>query len=125
MMQSILVEVPDRKKSDVALGILPLSHSFALLICHAAVYRGENTVLLPAFEMKAMLGAVQSFGINRLYVVPPIVAGLVAFPQLLDAFDLSSVQQLVIGAAALKPQIAQRLLQLRPNWQVLPGYGMS
>ena len=56
--------------TDVGLGLLPMSHIYALVvICHAAAYRGDGTITLPKFEMNSYLSAIQNYKINTLYVV--------------------------------------------------------
>lgn len=64
---------PAGAKSDfteIALGLLPQSHIYSLVvICHAGTYRGDQTVILPRFELKSYLAAIQNFKINSLYLV--------------------------------------------------------
>lgn len=64
---------PSGAKSDfteVALGLLPQSHIYALVvICQAGTFRGDQTIILPKFELKSYLAAIQNFKINSLFVV--------------------------------------------------------
>lgn len=56
--------------TDVSLGLLPQSHIFALVaICHTGIYRGDQIVVLPKFEMKSYLESIQNFKISCLFVV--------------------------------------------------------
>jgi acyl-CoA synthetase (AMP-forming)/AMP-acid ligase II len=56
--------------TDVALGLLPQSHIYALVVvCHAGPYRGDQAIVLPKFEMNQYLGAIEKFKINTLYLV--------------------------------------------------------
>lgn len=56
--------------TDVALGLLPQSHIYALVvICHATTYRGDQVINLPKFELRQYLEAIQRFKINTLYLV--------------------------------------------------------
>ena len=55
---------------DIALNLLPMSHIYSLVvICHATAYRGDQTIVLPKFEMKSYLHTIQRFKINSLYLV--------------------------------------------------------
>jgi acyl-CoA synthetase (AMP-forming)/AMP-acid ligase II len=55
---------------DVALGLLPQSHIYALVVvCHSSVYRGDQVISLPRFELRSYLNAIQRFRINTLYLV--------------------------------------------------------
>ena len=56
--------------TEVALGLLPQSHIYALVvICHATVYRGDQVINLPKFEIGQFLAAIQRFKINVLFLV--------------------------------------------------------
>lgn len=56
--------------TEIALGLLPQSHIYALvIICHAAVYRGDQVINLPKFDMAHLLGAVQRFKIGSMFLV--------------------------------------------------------
>lgn len=54
----------------VSLGLLPQSHIYALVvICHAGAYRGDQTIVLPKFELKSYLSAIAHFKISALFLV--------------------------------------------------------
>lgn len=56
--------------TDIALGLLPQSHIYALVvICHATTYRGDQVINLPKFELRQYLEAIQRFKISTLYLV--------------------------------------------------------
>ena len=56
--------------TEVALGLLPQSHIYALVvICHATTYRGDQVINLPKFEIKQFLNSIQRFRINTLPLV--------------------------------------------------------
>jgi acyl-CoA synthetase (AMP-forming)/AMP-acid ligase II len=56
--------------TDIALGLLPQSHLYGLVcICHAGPYRGDQTVVLPKFNLGQYLSAVQTFNIMTLFLV--------------------------------------------------------
>lgn len=56
--------------SEVVLGLLPQSHIYGLVVvCHANIYRGDQVINLPKFEMKQYLTAIQRFKINTLFLV--------------------------------------------------------
>ena len=58
--------------TEVALGLLPQSHIYALVvICHATTYRGDQVINLPKFEIQQFLSSIQTFKINTLFLVSP------------------------------------------------------
>jgi acyl-CoA synthetase (AMP-forming)/AMP-acid ligase II len=55
---------------DIVLGLLPQSHIYALVfISHAGPSRGDQVIVLPKFEMKSYLNAIQRFHIGGLFLV--------------------------------------------------------
>ena len=56
--------------TEVALGLLPQSHIYSLVvICHSTAYRGDQVVNLPKFEIQQLLTSIQRFKINTLFLV--------------------------------------------------------
>lgn len=55
--------------TETALGFLPLSHSYGLILAHLTVWRGDTYVLQASFDMQAALSAIQQYKIERLYLV--------------------------------------------------------
>ncbi|MCJ1451998.1 hypothetical protein MMC28_002338 [Mycoblastus sanguinarius] len=112
--------------TEVALGLLPQSHIYSLvIICHATTYRGDQVINLPKFEIKSFLTSIQRFKINSLYVVPPIIIAMAKNKPVLDKFDLSSVDALFTGAAPLGRETADELQLQYPRWKIRQGYGLT
>ncbi len=63
----------DRRKdggTEVALGLLPLSHIYGLVVvAQASTYRGDGVIILPKFELSTFLQAIQTQKIEALYLV--------------------------------------------------------
>lgn len=57
-------------RKGVALGLLPLSHIYGLIvIAQASTYRGDTVIVMPKFELRSYLQAIQAYKINTLYLV--------------------------------------------------------
>lgn len=129
---------------DVQLGLLPFNHIYALvLICHAGVYRGDRTVVLPKFEIKSYLNSIHHYRIQTLYLVghqthfdfatsaktltkpqvPPILIMMTKQKQLCEKYNLTSVQSVFTGAAPMGAETADQLLEMFPKWHIRQGYG--
>jgi acyl-CoA synthetase (AMP-forming)/AMP-acid ligase II len=122
----ILAKTGNEKSQENALGLLPMSHIYSLVvICHVGPYRGDGTIVLPKFDMGMYLNAIQKFKINALYLVPPIIIMMVNQKETLAKFDLSSVQTIFSGAAPLAKETSDSLLKLYPNWIIRQGYGLT
>lgn len=111
---------------EVALGLLPQSHIYALIvISHCSTYRGDSVVVLPRFDMKSYLESIQNYKINTLYIVPPIIINMVKSRDQCSKYDLSSVKAIFTGAAPLGAETATELNQQYPDWAVRQGYGLT
>lgn len=75
VMQIGALEKPTRDarsgdSTEVALGLLPLSHIYGLVvIAQASTYRGDGVIILPKFELVSYLKAIQTYKIQTLYLV--------------------------------------------------------
>ncbi|KAF1922803.1 amp dependent CoA ligase [Didymella exigua CBS 183.55] len=112
--------------TEIGLGLLPMSHIYGLVvICHASMYRGDGVVVLPKFEFRSTLQAIQDYKINTLYLVPPIIIQMTKNKPLLDKYDLGSVSSLFTGAAPLGKETAEDLQAIFPSWKIRQGYGLT
>ncbi|KAJ5775474.1 uncharacterized protein N7511_000485 [Penicillium nucicola] len=110
----------------VSLGLLPQSHIYALVvICHAGAYRGDQTIVLPKFELKSYLSSIVKFKISSLFLVPPIIIHMLGAKEECSKYDLSCVQSLFTGAAPLGPETAADFLKVWPNVLIRQGYGLT
>ncbi|KAL2867350.1 acyl--CoA ligase [Aspergillus lucknowensis] len=126
VLQASMFESYDKSgRNEVAIGAIPFTHGYGLALGHIMVYRGDSLIVIPRFDMQLMLKTIPQYRIERLYLVPPILAAFAANPFLLDLFDISSVQSIVTGAAALDRNIAAKLHNLRPHWKFIHAYGLT
>ncbi|KGO77992.1 protein of unknown function DUF4009 [Penicillium italicum] len=112
--------------TEVALGLLPQSHIYGLVVIgHAGAYRGDQTIVLPKFELKSYLNAIQQYKITTLFLVPPIIVHMLGTQDVCSKYDLSSVKLLFTGAAPLGMEIAADFLKFYPNILIRQGYGLT
>ena len=96
-----------------------MSHIYCLIVvCHLAAYRGDRVIVLPKFEMKTYLEAIQAYKVNTLSVVPPIIIFMTKSKELLKKYDMSSVKAIYTGAAPLGEETAQDLQSMYPSWAI-------
>ncbi|KAK6580225.1 hypothetical protein PZA11_007247 [Diplocarpon coronariae] len=113
-------------KTDVTLGLLPLSHIYGLVvIAQASTYRGDGVIILPKFELQSFLHAIQTYKIQTLCLVPPIIIQLCKSQSAISKFDLSSVRSIFTGAAPLGAEMAEELQKIYPTWKIRQGYGLT
>ena len=74
MIQYTVFEGVGRKQQGVdtqtELGLLPFSHIYGLVVvAHSGYYRGDQIIVLPKFEFKPYLEAIEKYKINELIIV--------------------------------------------------------
>lgn len=117
---------PATRRSEVGLGLLPLSHIYGLVvIAQTGTYRGDEVIILPKFELQSYLNAIQKYKIETLYVVPPIIIQMAKSQGICSKFDLSSVTSIFTGAAPLGAELAEDLHKIYPSWKIRQAYGMT
>ncbi len=84
------------------LAVAPLTHA-AAMISLAAAARGGCTVVLPGFDVDAVLRTIEREQITHMFMPPTIVYTLLMAPQITKT-DLSSLRCLAVGAAPIAPE---------------------
>ncbi|OJJ04283.1 hypothetical protein ASPVEDRAFT_85686 [Aspergillus versicolor CBS 583.65] len=112
--------------TDVLLGLLPQSHIYGLIVmCHAGPFRGDQVIVLPKFELRTYMAAVQNFKISTLFVVPPIIINMLRTPEVCGQYDFSSARSLFTGAAPLGKETALDFQKAYPNVAIRQAYGLT
>ncbi|KAI6361556.1 hypothetical protein MCOR25_006461 [Pyricularia grisea] len=113
-------------ETQVELGLLPMSHIYGLVVvAHTATWRGDEIIVLPKFELKTYLDAIQRFRIEHLIVVPPMVIAMLQQGDVCAKYDLSSVRFVYSGAAPLGEETIAELAKTYPKWIVAQAYGCT
>jgi acyl-CoA synthetase (AMP-forming)/AMP-acid ligase II len=84
---------------------------------------GGTIVTMPRFDLEMFLRLHAEHGITRTFVAPPIVVALAKHPAV-DGVDLSSLRQVVSGAAPLSAELAAEA-STRLGVEIVQGYGMT
>lgn len=84
------------------LAVAPLTHA-AAYVTLACAARGGCTVVLPSFDVLAVLETIARERITHLFMPPTVVYALLSAPYAAN-FDLSSLQCLAVGAAPIAPE---------------------
>ena len=112
------------RAGETAAAFLPFFHIYGMTVMmnmHLAC--GGVLVTMPRFDLELFLRICQDHRARRMWIVPPVALALAKHP-LVDAYDLSALEQVFSGAApmgsALSDAVASRL-----NCAMLQGYGMT
>lgn len=108
---------------DTMLICLPFYHIYGVMLVNGAIYSGATQVIMEAFDLELSLSLAQQYKVSLYYAVPPILLALADYPNL-SAFDLSSLRYIMVGAAPMAPEVAQRL-QDKMGVPIVQGYGLT
>lgn len=98
----------------VSLFTLPMFHVFGFFILIRAASIGETLVMMERFDFEKMLMAVEKYKVTYMPVSPPLVVAMVK-SDLVEKYDLSSLQLLGCGGAALGKDVAEKFAARFPN----------
>jgi acyl-CoA synthetase (AMP-forming)/AMP-acid ligase II len=88
-------------RRDAVLAVAPFFHVMGFTATLALpLVSGATVVTMPRFDLEGFLILVQRHRVTVLVVPPPVMAALAGHP-LVDAYDLSSVELIVSGGAAV------------------------
>ncbi|KAF7131707.1 hypothetical protein RHSIM_Rhsim09G0145700 [Rhododendron simsii] len=112
-------------QNDVFLCFTPMFHIYGLaffglggLFCF-----GVTTVLMPRFDLRFVLEAIQNHQVNNVPAVPPVILGLLKANT--DNYDLSSLRRVLSGAAPLSKEVAAGFREKFPFVELRQGYGLT
>lgn len=98
-----LTPLVSSEPDDRVLAVLPFFHIYGLTaLMNAPLRNGATVVVLPRFDLRQFLAAIEKHRITAVYVAPPIVLALAKHPLVAD-YDLSSLRYLVSAAAPWTP----------------------
>ena len=110
--------------SDVVLAVLPFFHIYGMqVLMNDQLHHGATLVTMPRFDLAQALSLIQRHQVTRFFAVPPIVLALAKHPAV-GEFDLSSLRQVLSGAAPLGAEVAAEA-SARIGCEVVQGYGMT
>ena len=110
--------------NEVVIAVLPFFHIYGMqVLMNAVLKNGTTLVTMPRFDLEQFLSLIQEHKVTRAYVVPPIVLALAKHPAV-ENYDLSSLKQIVSGAAPLGADLAAAARE-RVKTEVVQGYGLT
>lgn len=109
--------------NDVLLGFLPISHMYGLqLLVHFPLVVGVPVVILPRFEERAVLSAIERYKITFALVVPPVLITLLRSPTI-SRYDLTSLRGMLSAAAPLSESLCDQVKSILPDCVITQAYG--
>ena len=123
MAASVAAETFAYRDDDVVMAVLPLFHVFGLSsVMNSAIRSAATLVLVPRFEVGAVLDAVQEHGVTVFCGVPTMFVALMHAD--LTGRDVSSLRTCVSGGASIPGEVIKGF-EAAFHATVLEGYGLS
>jgi len=111
-------------KGDVALGVLPFFHIYGMTAAmNAPLFAGGTIVLLPRFEVEAVMEAIQKEKVTSFCGVPTMYIAVINHPEVAK-FSLKTVRGCISGGAALPTAVMRKFGELTGG-SLVEGYGLS
>jgi len=111
-----------KERSQTVL-MLPLSHSFGVLMMNVCYLTGCTATILPRFDATQVLEIIHTRRVTRFPVVPTMLVHLINFPDR-EKYDTSCLESINSGAAILPNEVRVQFERLY-RCKVLDGYGLS
>jgi len=113
-----------REAEEVLMAVLPLFHIYGMTTSmNAPVYAAGTMVLIPRFDPKEVLEAIEKHRVTVFCGVPTMYIMLLNYPEV-ARYDLSSVCFCVSGGATLPPDVQRKFIELTGG-VLIEGYGLT
>jgi len=96
---------------EVTLLSVPMFHVAGITPIMSSVWGGRTLVILPQFDPKLWLEAVQRERVTHSFVVPTMLKRIMEHPDF-DKYDLSSLQLITYGAAPMPYEVVSRAVEV-------------
>ncbi|OQU95928.1 AMP-binding enzyme domain-containing protein [Cladophialophora immunda] len=114
----------ESQRGERWLAFLPLYHAFSQLFTINIACRLQATVyIMREFSFPEFLHYIQQYRITTLQAVPPVMNMLAKRPETAK-YDLSSLQNIMVGAAAMPVQLSNDLMK-GLDVSISRGWGMT
>lgn len=114
--------VTGHSAADRWLHVCPMFHVAGTSNVFACTWVGARSVILPRFEARAVLEAIERHGVTHSVFVPTMLAMLL---EAAAGSDMSSLRHLQYAASPIAPELQRRVLEWLPGCDVVQFYGMT
>jgi acyl-CoA synthetase (AMP-forming)/AMP-acid ligase II len=109
---------------DVVVAVLPFFHIYGMtVLLNAALDVRARLVVMPSFDLAEFLGNIDNHKCTIAFIAPPVAVALAKHP-MVDDYDLSSLNDIMSGAAPLDADLGHAVAE-RLGCRVVQSYGMS
>lgn len=119
------VEFGSASEDEAALVCVPPYHVAGIAALLSSVYAMRRIALLPSFEPDAWLALAASERATNAFVVPTMLARIIARMDEGASADLSAMQAIAYGGGRMPLELIERALELFPQTQFTNAYGLT
>jgi long-chain acyl-CoA synthetase len=124
MAATVASETFGYRDDDVTMAVLPLFHVFGLSsVMNSAIRAGATLVLVPRFEVGAVLDAFEQHGVTVFCGVPTMFVALMHAD--LTGRDVAALRICVSGGASIPGEVIRGFEAAFAGTTILEGYGLS
>ena len=110
--------------ADVSFGVVPMFHITGMLYAmHIPILLGSTNVVLPRWDRELAGHILSRYRVTSWVNIPTMIIDLLASPNIAN-FDLSSLERISGGGAAMPQAVAERL-ERQFGLRYLEGYGLT
>ena len=114
-----------RRDGTCLIGVLPFFHIYGMVvILFSSLHCGSKTITTTKFDPELFLSCLEKYKISIGHLVPPLVLFLAKHP-LVDNYDLSSLDEIMVGAAPLGGEVVKAARDRINCPLIRQGYGLS
>ncbi|XP_057972299.1 2-succinylbenzoate--CoA ligase, chloroplastic/peroxisomal [Malania oleifera] len=120
------IDVVGYNEDDVYLHAAPLCHIGGISSALAMLMKGGSHVIIPKFEARLALDAIEQHHVTSLITVPAIMADLVSLIRTKETWKgKQSVKKILNGGGSLTAQLINEATKFFPKAKLLSAYGMT
>ena len=123
--RSMIEPIGNRLRDSCAIVAAPLYHMNAILMLFMSLYSGGRVVLLPRFDARVYLAAIETYKANSITGIPTMLAMMLRERDLIETLDFTSVSAISIGSSPLSETVADEAMTVFPNATISNGYGTT
>jgi acyl-CoA synthetase (AMP-forming)/AMP-acid ligase II len=118
------VDPADPEIEEKNIVTVPMYHVAGIQGILAAVYGGRTLILMRQFEVKEWMASVQKEKANRAMLVPTMIKQVIEDDDF-ASFDLSSLQIITYGAAAMPFEVIKKAIVAFPGAAFINAFGQT
>ena len=110
---------------DRAVATTPMFHGAGFLMSLAPVFFGGSVVIMPKFDIEALLAAIEQTQATSAYMVPTHFAALFAAGERARRYDVSSLKAVISGTAPLAQSMKAQIIEHFGEGRLFERYGTT